>query len=270
MTSTAKLNSASRHHRFSATVRRLARRAAELVSLGTALIVLSGTAPLRAAEAWPEMPAPPKAKVQWIAQNMRVNGIPTRVWQFQSRASRQEVIAYYTAYWSGDGAGGYDHKPSVHALGDATVIGQVHGPYLMNVKIEDGPKSSSKGLISVAQVLGSKPDHDPGQVPLMPGGHVVSVVESSDPGKQSRQVLILTPQPLASVIQFYRASFLNGGWKQVQGDAQPRRIGRVSTSFAVFAREDAEMQLSMVDSAQGRGSTLLANLVTKDTGPGAR
>ncbi|HET9389301.1 MAG TPA: hypothetical protein VFO44_06615 [Steroidobacteraceae bacterium] len=268
MPSTAKPKSNLRKAaRLGAAVLRLAGRAAELVPIGLALIVLAGTAGVRAAEPWPEMPAPPKAKVQWIAQDMRVNGVPTRVWQFESRASRQEVIAYYTAYWAGDGAGGYEHKPSVHALGDATVIGQVHGPYLMNVKVEDGPKASSKGLISVAQVLGSKPDHAPGLVPLMPGGHVVSVVESRDPGKQSRQVLVLTPQPVASVIQFYRASFLNAGWKQVQGDEQPRRIGRTSTGFAVFAREDSEMQLSMVDSPQGRGTTLLANLVTKDTGP---
>jgi hypothetical protein len=234
------------------------------------LTVLSGPGRTWAAEPWPEMPMPPKAKVQWIAQSMRVNGVPTRVMQFQSRASRQEVIAYYAAYWSGDGAGGYVHKPSVHALGDATVIGQVHGPYLMNIKVEDAPNATSKGLISVAQVLGSKPDHDPGAVQLMPGAHVVSVVESSDPGKESRQVLILTPQPVSSVTQFYRASFVNAGWTEVQGDVPPRRVGRFTTSFAVFSRGASEMQLSIVDSPQGPGSTLLANLVTKDTGRGAQ
>ena len=31
---------------------------------------------------WPEIPAPPKAKVEWVSDDMRVNGIPMRVQRF--------------------------------------------------------------------------------------------------------------------------------------------------------------------------------------------
>lgn len=232
------------------------------------LLVAGGRA--WAVEPWPEIPLPPKADVQWVAQSMRVNGVPTRVMQFQSRADRTEIVAYYRAYWSG-----YKYAPSIHAMGEAaTVVGQMHGPYVMTVKVEDVPRgagsgTASVGLISVAQVIGSKVERDPGQLPLMNGAHVLSVVESDDPGKHSRAVVVLTPQAPTSVTQFYQASFVNAGWLQVQGDNSARTPGAAAGSFVVFVRGEDEMQLNIVATRSGRGSTLLANLVTKDTGFGA-
>jgi hypothetical protein len=244
---------------------RFARRAVEAAAAGTILTVLAAAGRVWATEPWPAIPLPPKADVQWVAQSMRVNGVPTRVMQFQSRTNRGEITEYYRAYWSG----GYKHTPSIHAQGESTIVGQQHGPYLMTVKVEDAARGTSRGLISVAQVVGSKVDRDPGQLPLMSGAHVVSVVESDDPGKHSRTVVVVTPQPPTSVTQFYQASFVNAGWLQVQGNERARASGVSAGSFVVFVRGEEEMQLSVVAARGGRGSTLLANLVTKDTGPGA-
>lgn len=215
-----------------------------------------------AAQPWPEIPSPPKAHVEWVGDSMRVNGVPTRIMQFQSRVSRAEIADYYLAYWSG----GYPTKPSITPLGTATVISQRHGPFFMTVKVEDAEQGTSKGLISVAQVAGSKITRDPGELPIMPGAQVFSVVESDDPGKHSRAVVILTPQPPESVSQFYKASFSNAGWHEAQINESPRTPGSSPGSFMVFARDASEMQLSIVETRGGRGSTLVANLVTKDTG----
>jgi hypothetical protein len=218
-----------------------------------------------AAEPWPEIPSPPKAKVEWVGDSMRVNGVPTRVMQFHSRVSRGEIVEYYRAYWSG----GYSTKPSITPMSGATVVGQRHGPYFMTVKVEDADGGASQGLISVAQVAGSKVERNPGEVPLIPGAHVYSVVESDDPGKHCRTVVILTPQPQTSAMQFYQTSLTNAGWRQIQVTESPRTAGGSPGSFVVFARDASEMQLSIVQANQGRGSTLVANLVTKDTGPSA-
>lgn len=245
---------------------RMLQRAFELIALATLLVAASLPRGARAAaEPWPEIPTPPKANVQWVAASMRVNGIPTRVLQFDSRVSRAEVISYYRAYWTG----AYEHKPSINALGDATVIGQTHGPYLMTVKVQDGPKQTSHGLISVALVIGSKLDHEPGAVPMMPGAHVLSVIESDDPGKHSRQVVLSAPQPPSSALQFYSDSFANSGWTQVQANELSSAGRPAAGGFMTFAHDSSEMQISIGAAPGGRGSTILANLVTKDTGPGA-
>jgi hypothetical protein len=214
-----------------------------------------------AAEPWPEIPSPPKARVEWVADNMRINGVPTRVLQFQSQAARAVVVDYYRSYWSG----GYPTKAVVKPLGAATVVSQRHGPYFMLVKVEDGPKGTSQGLISVAQVAGVKITLDPGELPLMPSAHVVSVVESADPGKHSREVVVVTSQAPASVTDFYQASFSNAGWQQVHANESHPPDGS-SRSFVVFAKDDSEMQLSIVTMPKLRETTLVANLVTKDTG----
>lgn len=225
-------------------------------------LLLIGNA--HASQDWPELPMPPKADVQWIAQSMRVNGIPTRVQQFQSRASRAEVVEYYRAHWTG----AYPQKPSVRVVQDSTVVGQKHGPYLMTVTVRDADRSGSEGLIAVAQVAGSKIDLDPGQLPMMPGAHVVRVIESDDPGQRSRQLMVINPQAAASVLQFYQGSFQDAGWQQIQLNEIPRTARSGGGSFVVFARDNNQLQLS-IEPATPRGTWLLANLVTKDTGPGS-
>jgi len=229
-----------------------------------ALLLLCFVLPYRAfaGETWPELPMPPKAKVQWVAQHMRVNGAPTRVMQFQSQASREEVVDYYRAHWSG----GYDHNVSVHTVDDARVVGQKHGPFLMTVTVENSEGGGSHGLLSVAQIIGVAFDRSPGPLTLMPDAHVVSVVESEDAGQQSRQVMIVAPQPLASVSRFYEASLTNAGWRPVHDTPIAPARGQSGGRFVVFARDSAEMQLSIVEPRQGGGTTVLANLVTKDTG----
>jgi len=227
------------------------------------LIALSLAGRTWAALPWPELPLPPKAAEQWIAQSMRVDGVPTRVMQFQSRASREEIVAFYKSYWSG----GYAHAPSVRALGAATVVGQMHGPYLMTVKVEDADHGQSRGLLSVAQVMGIKVDRSAGEIPLLPGAHVLSVVESDDPGAHSRAVSAVNPQPASSAARFYQASLVNAGWSELQSNEVARTAASPAKTFLVFAQGAREMQLSIVDSRTGRGSSVLANLVTKDTGP---
>jgi len=231
-----------------------------LRAVSIALLAVGGA---QANENWPELPLPPKADVQWVAQSMRVNGIPTRVLQFQSRANRAEIVEYYRAHWTG----GYPLKPSVKAVDDSTVVGQKHGPYLMTVTVRDAPRDGSQGLIAVAQVAGSKVDLEPGALPMMPGAHVVRVVESDDPGKHSRELVVVTPQPAQSVVHFYQAHFQNAGWHQLQLTDIPRTERAEGGSLMAFAQGDAEMQMTVIEPAKGKGSWLIANRVTKDTGP---
>ena len=234
--------------------------------IAAALLAIVACAQASADESWPDVPLPPKSNTQWIAQSERVNGVPTRVMQFQSSEGRAGIVQYYNSYWSG----GYEHKPAVHELPDGTVIGQMHGPYLMTVKVQDSERGTSKGVIAVAEVLGHPINRDPGDLPMMPGAHVISVVESDDPGKHSRLLTLVAPQPPTSVSQFYQSSLANAGWAQVQAINTPRVASAPEGAFVVFSREDTEIQVSIAGVPKGRGSYVVANYVTKDTGSGAR
>src|SRR5580704_7279512 len=83
-------------------------------ALLAAVLLFATSARALGSELWPELPLPPKAKVEWVGDSMRVNGVPMRVMHFESRAGRSEIVEYYRAYWSG----GYETRPSVRPLGD--------------------------------------------------------------------------------------------------------------------------------------------------------
>jgi hypothetical protein len=122
-------------------------------------------------------------------------------------------------------------------------------------------------LITVSRILGSKIERSPGEVPLVPGAKVMQVVESNDPGRRSREVLISIGSSASSAVNYYQAALSEAGWRQVQfNDASAERRGPRG-SFLVFARDRSEMQLSVTASPDGRGSMLAAVLVTKDTFP---
>lgn len=226
-------------------------------ALASALASAAGSTP------WPEIPSPPHAKLEWVADSMRVNGVPMRVLRFTSSEPRSAIVDYYRSYWSG----GYPTKPSVRAAGNETVVGQAHGPYYLTVEVRDAPQGASQGLISVSQVAGAKIERSPGELPVMPGAKVLQVVESNDPGRRSREVFVKNPQAPPSVMSYYRAALGDAGWQLVQYTDVPREAATAGGSFAVFRRERSELQLSVAPASGGRGSLLLANLVTKDTGP---
>lgn len=223
-------------------------------------LLLSGAAHAQNSTPWPEVPLPPHAKVEWVAQDMKVNGIPMRVMHFESTASRSEIVAYYTSHWSG----AYPGKPSVQPLEEATVVGQVHGPYYMTVKVSDRPHDASEGLISVSQIAGNRVERSAGGLPLMPGATIVSVVESNDPGQRCRQLVVAQDAGVDSANSFYQTALEGAGWHLVQ--KSPADAGNAGT-LSVYHRDRSELSIGL-SAAQGRrGSTLVATWVTKGTGP---
>lgn len=229
------------------------------------VLLAAGLAHAETSTPWPEMVLPPRAKVEWIAAHMRVDGIPMRVMQFESEASRSEVVAYYTAHWSR----GYSTKPSVTPAGDATVVGQVHGPYYMTVKVGERPHDHSSGWIAVSQMLGNRVELSARGLPLMPGAKVVSVVESEDPGKIDRDVLILQDAGVDYAMKFYETALESAGWEEIQKPVSTTPRSGPRASMAVFQRDQSQLSISATQLKGQRGSSIEANLVTKDTGPPA-
>jgi hypothetical protein len=231
-----------------------------------AALLLAGAARAETSVPWPTLPLPPHSNVEWVADRMKVNGIPMRVMRFESTVSRSEIVAFYTAHWSG----GYKAKPSVRPLGEATLVGQLHGPYYMTVKVSERPNNASAGFISVSQLLGNAVVRDAGDFPLIPGARVVSVVESSDPGQQSRELVIEQDAGAGVAGNYYRAALENAGWRQVQktigGPAEPQQAG----SLEVYRRDASELSISVIAAGGRAGSSVIATIVTKGTGSPAQ
>lgn len=202
-------------------------------------------------DGWPQLPAPPRAALEWVAADLEYNGLPMRVLRFSSPASVAEVVALYRAHWTR----GYPAPPASVVLEGAAVVTQVHGPFLMTVKAAPAPNGGTTGLLAVTQVLRAGPAqsdtirHEPDDLPRPPDARVLSIVTARDGGQHSRQVLMQTPASVDSTARFFDAALTGRGWARLQAGA-----GHAG-HFAVYRSGARELALSITGRATAAGGT---------------
>jgi hypothetical protein len=209
-------------------------------------------------EGWPQLPAPPRAALEWVAADLEYNGLPMRVLRFSSPASVAEIIALYRAHWTR----GYPAPPASIMLDHATVVTQVHGPFLMTVKAAPGPDGGTTGLLAVTQVLHigavayDTARTGPDDLPRPPDARVLSNVTSHDGGRRSRQVLLQTPASVDSTARYFDAALTGRGWARLHAGA-----GRAG-HFAVYRSGARELALSItrLSTVAGSATRVLAQL----------
>jgi hypothetical protein len=165
----------------------------------------------KGATPWPEIPDPPKAKVLWVGDDMRVNGLPMRIQKFESEASKEEVVAFYAAYWKAITPSA-SVKPkgasaAVTTRGTDTMISRIHGPFYNMVKVRAVAPGRSEGTISTSQVQGVDPKLDSSGIPAPQNAKAVSVVEAIDSGKRNKQVLFITKDTYNNVLNYYQSNY---------------------------------------------------------------
>lgn len=234
------------------------------------LLSLIGTGALaqasftRGSTPWPLIPDPPKSRVEWVSDDMRLNGIPMRVQHFESTASKEEVVAYYVAHWR---TGQVPIKPgetvaAVTSHGLDTLVARTHGPFYSMVKVRTAGPGHSEGTLSTSQLLGSDPKLDTSGIPSPSSAKPVNVVESIDNGKRNKQVLFFSQDSLLSVSSFYQQSLRAGGWTLIQEQSAPATAGAQPAIVRMYSRKQQQLDIALgVD--KSKGVTLInANLVT--------
>lgn len=214
---------------------------------------------------WPDIPMPPKAKVQWVSDDMRMNGVPMKIQTFESEASKEEVVAYYIAYWKVTTPPTTKPNEPVAALtnkGVDTMVTRLHGPFYSMVKVKDAGSGRSEGTISTSQMLGVEPKLDVSGVPAPQSAKPASVVEAIDNGKRNKQILFFSKDSLDSVAEYYQSHLRSTGWNLLQEqiakptDASPPAIVRM------YARNQQQLDVAIGVDRQNRLSIINANLIT--------
>ena len=222
----------------------------------------------KSATPWPEFPEPPKAKVEWVSNDMRVNGLPMKVLHFNSQVAKAEIVAYYQAHWDiadkslGLPANSKIKGAVVTQVGKDTVIGKVHGPFYMSVKVKDQGLSGSQGTLTTSMILGVAAEINPKGVPAPNDAKAISVVESADFGKQSKQVLFVSRNSIASIKSFYQQSLPASGWKllDLHGDGRPQN--GVSGFVMTFVKSKQQLDIIIGHDAQKGATVINANLIS--------
>lgn len=204
---------------------------------------------------WPDVPPPLKARVEWVARDARVNGLPTRIERFESTVSVEEMLAHYRAFWGNSPAG----KPMERQGGGWRSISTRHGPFQIAVQVKSRDRSGSEGLISVVNFVEAKADFVPRNLPRVPDSKVVQVTESVDGPMRSFLVTLTSPQGADFNAQRYRDELESDGWALSEQMMVP---GPRSTRsyFGSFRRNDESIEMTIAETKR-RSSRITVNLV---------
>jgi hypothetical protein len=155
---------------------------ATLSAVAFALVVLAHLSAKANATTWLTIDPPPKSKVEWVSDDMKIQGLPTRVKRFDSLVAPAEIVSFYKVLWQREG-----HPVKDSASGPWVVVSRFVGPFLLAAQARVTSRGST-GYLSVSQAVNSTARTAAWYMPPA-GAKLASDVESSDPGLRSHQLL---------------------------------------------------------------------------------
>jgi hypothetical protein len=164
----------------------------------------------------PEFPAPPKAAVEWVGENIEVNGIKSSIRAFHTNESIEDVVGFYRKEWARPVEKG---KPGYMETIDAApwyIISRIEDGYLLTVQVQvkQNDPSGSWGYLSISPLPNpkAKPPNLGATIPKIAGSFVMSEMKSDDPGKKGTTVLISNTHSVRNNADFYRGHYQSKGW----------------------------------------------------------
>ncbi|WP_329718822.1 hypothetical protein [Ideonella sp.] len=206
---------------------------------------------------WPSVPEPPRAKLEWVARDSVVNGLPTRIERFESELSVGEVLSFYRARWAGAKAG----PPRETSAGGWQGLSTLTGDFQIAVQVKSRKPSGSEGLISTAHFGGVRKDPIPAQLPRFFDTKISQITESTDGPQRSQLVTMVSTESFDLNLQRWRGEWLRRGWKIVFENQPPVDRDGIKTWLASFAKPPQSVDLAMSWRPSDRKTYLTANLL---------
>lgn len=216
----------------------------------TIFSAFSLAAPLCAGAAWPQLPAPPNARLEPVGTEVRLNGIPMHMQRVLTAQAAAEVARHYR-----------DALGSRHAserLPDRLVLSQGRGDYFISVSIRPLAPGLTEALVSVADAREARRAAGrPLGFRLPADTTVLSDMESVDDGKRSRQLVLSNAHTIpANLRAISRELALRG----MRPDGPPLRTTG-SEHAQLFKGDGREAQLTVL--RRDDGARIVLTMIEK-------
>lgn len=205
----------------------------------------------------PEFPIPPIGQAQWVAENMRMNGMPMQIKELTTEQTPQQVIAFYKQRWS-------DAPPFFHEyeVGGMPAIATLRSGCFYTVQVMPYGRGA-KALLGVS----TKPDG--GQVktpgagfPNMAGSTILNDIDHYDSGKTGRTIMLTNSYSPDANLNFYRRTMADDGWSAIMD--RPVGGSKGISHVLVLKRGYHEANLTISPGKAGTsGTNVLATFVDK-------
>lgn len=169
------------------------------------------------AERFPKFPIEKSMSVAVVAENIAYNGIPTRIYQFNTASSVSDVVEYYSKQWK---------DLNEVDSGDLKILSHRDGDYLLTVQIELNSRSAethgtltTSPMFALLEMSNSKLRKQKAQIgkdfPKLPNTYVVSDIKANEIVGESRSLLFSNEYDVERNMRFYRQKFSADGWQEL-------------------------------------------------------
>jgi len=228
----------------------VARRVLRLI--GPIGLCLAASAAL--ADEWPALEAPPRAASEWVAQQMRVNGMPSRIMRFESELTVDEVLAHYQRRWSKAGT----PAPQAVSLNEWRSVNVLQGPYQLSVQARKIDGGRTEGLLSAANLKDLKSDYVPKDWPRFNDTQVMQVTESQDGPRQSLLMSSMSRSSYGVNVQRWRQEWQRRGYALTRETELPASAGQRGW-MAFFDNGEQTMDVTITELPGSGKVAILAN-----------
>lgn len=181
---------------------------------------------------WPSVTMPPAARVQTVASDMVLNGMPGRVIRFDVRGTEQEVLAFYREQFG-------PKRVENRVKGDQ-VIATRQGDFFHTVQLHVVDSQSLQGTVMTTMLRAPvKSAVSLDTEKLMPAStSVVSTMQSDDAGKRSVMVVGVNRNSAGANRDHVVSSLHARGFRVLKEDRTP---GSAALSLALSSPAEEAM-----------------------------
>lgn len=230
-----------------------------LRSATVALACALAGVPAAFAGTWPDVQEPPRAKVEWVSKDVRVNGLPSRIQHFESELSVDEVLGFYRTRWSKPPA----PQPRELSAGGWQTIATLQERYQLVVQVRQRSPQGSEGMLSVADLSDMKTDYLPKDWPTWSNTRVLQVTESVDGPKRSHVISMVSDDSFEVNVRRVRDEWLRRGYVLNQELNNPKNGQR--SWIGLFDKTSQSVDVTVGYADADRRTYITTNYVTAAT-----
>ncbi len=202
----------------------------------------------------PEFPVPNVGQTQWVAENMRMNGMPMQIKELTTEQTPQQVLAFYKQRWSD--APPYYHEYEVNGM---PAIATLRKGCFYTVQVQAHGRGA-KALLGVStKPEGGSVKTPGGGFPTMGGSRILNDIDHYDGGKTGRTILLENTYSPDANANFYRRVLADDGWSAIMD----RSVGGAKGISHVLVMKRGYHEANLTISPGQSGTNVLATFVDK-------
>lgn len=154
---------------------------------------------------WPSLPFPDGAEVESVGENVRLNGVPMRMYRVLSDDGVASILSFYR-----DALGPNHAEARVHQV---SILSQMQGDYFISVRVKQAGSNSTETLLAISHDDGRQQKGLPLGFTLPAGSELLSDMESTDNGKLARQLIFTNHLSMDANSDFMQAMLQEKGYR---------------------------------------------------------